>query len=72
MSGKAPRKSDAIKVRRKALGVVNSNAPYPSMDKYASKKELGDFQEQLDAMLANLKQQVEDEQDKRKKSNSDC
>lgn len=62
MSGKAPRKSDAIKVKRKAFGVVNANAPYPSMQQYASKKELEAFQRDLDAMLADLNQQISNEQ----------
>lgn len=65
MSGKPTNtgKADAVKVKRRAFGVINSNAPYPSIKSYASKKELGAFQTQLDAMLEEIKQQVENELD---------
>jgi hypothetical protein len=70
MSGKAPRKSDAVKVKRKAFGVVNANAPYPSMQQYASKKELAAFQKELDSFLEALG--AASDPTTTKKSNPDC
>lgn len=71
MSGKAARKQDAIKVKRKGLGVINANAPYPSMQQYASKKELAAFQKELDTFLEAL-DAASSAPTTTKKSNPDC
>jgi hypothetical protein len=49
--------------KRKALGYDNTNtssAPYPSMTKYASIKDLDKLQQQLDAQILRLKEEVAD------------
>lgn len=63
MSGKAGARSSALKIKHKAFGPTNANAPYPSMRQYASKKELGVFQTQLDQMIREIQQEVDTQLD---------
>lgn len=49
-----------IKLRKKGLGIVRQDQPYPSVKQYASKRDLEDFENRIKAYIQELEQMKDD------------
>lgn len=45
-----------IKLRKKGLGIVRQDQPYPSVKQYANKRDLEEFENRIKAYIQQLEQ----------------